>query len=314
VAQADQSIAAAYAGMFGWYRKAMSAAHLSALIRPVHPLFYMRNETPDGASAELAFTRTVMRIDPLLGLTAGTSPERDDLAEAVGVGPDEAGSWRRFLAALFELAAGRGCVGIKQLQAYSRPLEFRQVSDTEVVWHGQRTPEQQRVFQDWVVHECCALANDRGWPHQVHVGTHNLAQSNPLPLSRLAERYRRMTIVQLHCWPFLNECGWLAKHHANIAIDTCWMPILSPSFLREALRLWLPYVPATKVMMSQDATSIEMAAGSALFVRELLAEALTECARPLGLAASDLQRIAASMLHDNAAAVYRTGEVRCGMM
>ena len=33
---------------------------------------------------------------------------------------------------------------------------------------------QRLAFQDWIMHECCKQAHDRGWPHQVHVGTHNL--------------------------------------------------------------------------------------------------------------------------------------------
>ena len=131
-------------------------------------------------------------------------------------------------------------------------------------WRGELNAEKVRVFQDWVMHECCKQAHDRGWPHQIHVGTHNLSQSSPLPLADMAAQYPRMKIVQLHCWPFLKEAGWLAKYHANIFIDTCWQPVLSPAFFREAMVNWLNYVPASKIMCSHDSTSVEMAVGSSL--------------------------------------------------
>ena len=117
-------------------------------------------------------------------------------------------------------------------------------------------------------------------------------------------RYPRMKIVQLHCWPFLKEAGWLAKYHANIFIDTCWQPVLSPAFFREAMVNWLNYVPASKIMCSHDSTSVEMAVGSSLFTREILADTLLTHANHQGLTENDLRGIATGMLHDNAAVVY----------
>jgi predicted TIM-barrel fold metal-dependent hydrolase len=138
----------------------------------------------------------------------------------------------------------------------------------------------------------------------VHVGTHNLTQSNPLPLEALAIRYPQVKFVQLHCWPFLEEAGWLAKYRPNVYLDTCWQPILNPAYYQQAMRQWLNYVPTRKLMCSQDATSVEMAAGSALFVRELLAVELERASRKLGMERGDLITIAKASLNDNAAAIY----------
>lgn len=300
----DDAIARNYASMFGWYRKAMERSRFSGLIRPVHPEFYVRRADASAAAEEAAFTKTVMRIDPLVSLWDTASPRRKALSEIAGVEPVDAAAYRQFLDRIFDIAKKGGAVGIKQLQAYRRPLEFSFHPDGVVTWHGTLSGDQQRVFENWIVHECSKRAHDLGWAHQVHVGTNNIEQSSPMGLSRLAQRYPRMKLAMIHCWPFLKESGWIAKFHANAYLDTCWLPILNPEFFREAISTWWNYVPAHKIACGQDATSVEMAAGSSLFHREILADVLTQRSRGLGLKPDELLASARAILHDNAAALY----------
>jgi hypothetical protein len=303
----DDAIADNYSHHFNWYRNVMQKAHFSELVRPVHPEFYVRNESAEKASVESAFTRTVMRIDPFLDLWNRNLPRWRSLAEIAGVEPVDAKTWRAFLRRMFDLAASNHALGIKQLQAYSRRLEFLPRKDTDVVWSGQLTSDQVIAFQDWVVHECCSLANDLGWPHQIHVGTNNLSQSSPLPLGALAKRYPRMKIVMIHCWPFLNEAGWLAKHHPNVYIDTCWQPILNPDFFRQSMRAWWEYVPLHKITCGHDATTVEMAFGSALYTREILADILPALTHASGWTAAELNQAVIDVLHNNAVSLYGVG-------
>ena len=164
--------------------------------------------------------------------------------EKVGSEAGDAASWRDFLEKLITLARENGCAGIKQLQAYRRDLDFEKPEDSVVRFNGELNHDEQRIFQNWLVNECSRLADDLGWPHQVHVGTHNLPESNPLPLQKLARRYRKQKIVQIHCWPFQREAGYLAKLHPNVYIDTCWQAVLNPAYLREALDSWLYRIAA----------------------------------------------------------------------
>lgn len=297
----DEIIAGNYTNPFAWYQKAMGQLYFNALIRPVHPEFYLPQESSPPA-AEAAFTGTMMRIDPLLDMHRPGSPRRERLVESLGIEPVDAASWRAFLTALFDLAAARGAAGIKQLQAYSRSLEFSPVDDSQVRFRGELDAAQVRCFQDWVVHACCAQAHERGWPQQVHVGTHNITQSSPMPLAELARRYPHMAIVQLHCWPFLSEAGWLAKHISTVYIDTCWLPILNPAYYSQAIENWLQYVPLHKICCSHDATSIEMAAGSAVIIRTTLARLLASMLfhQPEAL----LEAYANALLHGNAQTLY----------
>jgi hypothetical protein len=217
----DLTIQKRYSDNFSWYRQAMKIANFSELIRPVHPEFYVQESTPQTKQQELSFTHTILRIDPLLDLWKEQSPRRDSLSHIAGIEPADANSWREFIRRIFDLAAKNHSTGIKQLQAYSRSLDFQPRTDLEVTFRGELSGKEIICFQDWVVHECCRQAHERNWVHQVHVGTNNISNSSPLPLEELARRYPQMNIVMIHCWPFLKEAGWLAKFVPNMYIDTC---------------------------------------------------------------------------------------------
>jgi predicted TIM-barrel fold metal-dependent hydrolase len=154
------------------------------------------------------------------------------------------------------------------------------------------------------VQECCQRAHDRCWPHQVHVGTNNLANSSPMPLEALARKYPRQKLVLIHCWPFLEESGHLAKTHANIYLDTCWLPVLNPGYYRQAMEGWINYVPAHKMMCSQDSTSVEMAAGSSLVARQILSDLCRVQASVWNTPETVLREHTAAWLHSNAVTVY----------
>jgi len=294
--EADRRVAETYLDIHAWHPRAMAKAGFDGLVRAVHPEFYGRTDNESSATKEKAYLKTVMRIDPLLELWKRRSPRRDHLADMVRVDPGDAKTWREFIGRILDRARDGGAAGIKQLQAYHRSLDFEHRTDSEVKFRGDLSDDEARAFEDWVVHECCRQAHDRKWPHQVHVGTNNLPRSSPLPLEALAKRYPDMALVQLHCWPFLSESGYLAKLVPNVHLETCWQAILNPAYYGEAMRMWLGYVPQHKIMCAHDATSVEMAAGSALFVREMLAREIT--------AAGGARDTAQALLHDNAARMY----------
>lgn len=306
--KADAIVSKNYADIFSWYQQAMEKAHFTELIRPVHPEFYFRQESSATKQQELSFTHTIMRIDPFLDLWSMDNPSRDSLVKIAGVDPVDANGWKAFLKFYFDKAEQNHSVGIKQLQAYYRKLNFKFRNDGEVKFRGNLSKDEVIVFQDWVMHECCRLANQKNWIHQIHVGTHNLEESNPLPLIQLGEKYPDMKIVMLHCWPFLKEAAFLAKNKPNFYIDTCWLPVLSPDFLSEALDTYLNYVPYHKIMLDHDSTSVEMAVGSSLFIRQILTEKLLDQQKKLKLNTAELKAIALDLLHNNSVRLYGIGQ------
>lgn len=307
--KADSLIRSNYSGIFSWYRTAMKMANFTELIRPVHPEFYLQKQSDETADQELTFTHTIMRIDPFLDFWSVDNKRRDRLAKIAGVEPIDAKSWKAFLKFYFDLAERNHTTGIKQLQAYKRNLDFKSRKDEAVVFRGNLNSEEVMAFQDWVMNECCRLANDRHWVHQIHVGTHNMPNSSPLPLAALGDRYPDMKIVMLHCWPFFKEAAFLAKNKPNFYIDNCWMTVLSPSFLSEALDTYLNYVPFYKIMLSHDCTSVEMAVGSSLFTREILEDKLLIQKKMLKINDQQLRQAALDMLQNNAIRLYGIGKL-----
>ena len=305
---ADSLIRLKYSDMFSWYEMAMQKAHFTELIRPVQPEFYLQQQSPETARQELSFTHTILRIDPFMDMWKTESKRRDHLAQVAGIEPDDAKSWRLFIRYYFDLAEKNHTVGIKQLQAYRRDLDFKFRKDEEVKFRGNLNPNEVIIFQDWVMNECCRQANERKWVHQIHVGTHNLPASSPLPLGALGDRYPTMKIVMLHCWPYFKEAAFLAKNKPNFYIDNCWIPVLSPGFFGEALDTYLNYVPYNKIMLSHDCTTIEMAVGSSLFTREILEDKLLNQRNMLNLQDKELRNAALDMLQNNAVRLYGIGK------
>ncbi len=303
-ADISAEINTSYRDIFAWYRRAMAMAHFSDLIRPTGLSFMYEEQDHARAARELEFTRPILRIDDFITALPEPNSRVRYCIEKTGVEPQDAASWRAFLRRVFELAAEKGNVGIKQLQAYSRELLFlpREDADVDFVGGGDTRP-----FQDWVLHECLKLANEYGWPHQIHVGTDNLPDSNPFGLRNLFGMYPRVKFVMIHTWPFLTESAHIAHHTPNAYIDTCWLPILSPGHFEQALRTYLGYVPAHKIMLSHDATSVEMAAGSARLTRTHLKKILSERIRDGWMDETQALRLAKKMLHDNAVDVYALG-------
>ena len=304
--EVNSLIGSRYEKLFAWYPELMKKASLDKLCRPVHPEFYLGDFSSARAIEESAFTATLMRVDSLLDFWKQDEPRREILADATGIDPVDARSWELFLEKILTLAEEKGCIGIKQLQAYFRDLDFQVHDGKSVRFRGNLDTREIRRFQDWVIHALCRLAHEKNWPHQVHVGTHNHPHSNPLPLERIATTYPKQKMVMLHCWPYVEEAGYLAQSHPNVFIDTCWQPMLNPQFLKDSLQKWLGYIPLNKITMSNDATSVEMAVGASLLSRKTLKLLLPELSPLLGIRKENFREVVHQLLWSNAYDIYNS--------
>jgi len=158
--KADSLIRTSYAEMFSWIPRAMENAHFTELIRPVQPEFYLLEQSTQTKKAEMAFTHTVLRVDPFLDMSSVENARRDSLAGMTGIDPVDAESWRAFIRHFMDLAEEQQAVGIKQLQAYRRNLDFKPRKDDEVIFRGDLNAREVKVFQYWVMHAFCREATE----------------------------------------------------------------------------------------------------------------------------------------------------------
>ncbi|HQP96818.1 MAG TPA: amidohydrolase family protein, partial [bacterium] len=301
VLRLDQAIRERYRSLVAWYKEAMQKLRIETILRPVQLEFGYRQDN----AGERDILSPLLRIDQYCSFYQKRTSAIEFCVQHTGVDPKNADEFREFLSKCFEAADKTGFRGTKQLQAYSRPLNFERPKDSDVCFEATDDREKRRIFGNFVVYECMELTAKRDWPHQVHVGTHNVPRSEPLALEPLVRAFPQVRFVLLHCWPFIRESAYLAKSRPNVFLDTCWTPVLSPAIFREFMDLTVGYLPDIKVCIGHDSTSIEMAAGSAAVSRSILSQVLEERIQSKFLTMDSAIALAKRYLADNAREVYR---------
>ncbi len=301
VVQVNQSVQQRYRNTAKWYREACRILGIERILRPVQLEFGFERENPE----ESETMSPLLRIDHFCSFYQKPTESMQYCVEKTGIDPKNADEFREFLSQCFAWADEAGFKGTKQLQAYSRPLNFKRPKDSEVSFASSSDPEKRLAFGNFVVYECAELAARRGWPHQIHVGTHNLPDSNPLPLESLIRAFPQVNFVLLHAWPFVEEAAYLAKSFSNVYIDPCWTPILNLGFFEKSMETYIGYLPDTKVTIGHDSTSVEMAAGSLTHSRAILADLLQKRI-DLGYLTQDAAlSLARAYFSENARRIYR---------
>ena len=297
----DQLIQRRYHNPSRWYENACRALGIERILRPVQLEFGYKKDDPKEAET----MSPLLRIDRFCEFYHKPVDSMRFCVEKTGIDPKNADEFREFLSKCFELADKANFKGTKQLQAYRRPLNFVRPKDSEVVFESTDDLEKRRTFGNFVVFECAELAAKRNWPHQIHIGTHNLPDSNPLPLQTLIRAYPQVDFVLLHCWPFVRESAYLAKSFANVYIDPCWTPVLNLEFFKQSVETYIGYIPDNKVTLGHDSTSVEMAAGSLNHCRAIMSRVLQERIDRDGLTYDSALSLAKKYFADNARTIYR---------
>lgn len=299
----NQQIESNYSNYPAWYQSVMQRSNTKQMIKPVHPQYF--RDAPEGF--ETPYVKPIARIDSLLGLIHDNRLDFTCLQRAIGIIPQKLDDCIESVDRFFSLIQNRA-VGIKQLQAYRRPLhtaaptypEARQAFPEALVHGG----EAARIVQDYL-HRCILeKAEQRSLPYQIHTGMTNLKNSNPAELEPLMQQYPHIRFVLLHCYPYLSEAVYLARTYPNCFIDTSWLAIQGDRILENALTQYLSMVSLNKVTLSIDATSLEEYYGGVEISRTILARVLGRAVQQKELTAAGAELAAQSLLHTNAGALY----------
>ena len=159
---------------------------------------------------------------------------------------------------VFENVVKAGAVGIKSGLAYQRILEYHEVPQYEaekilLKGLGNTSSEENRVFQDFMMHEVCKRCAEFKLPYQIHTGLqagnyNTITNANPIYLTNILRRYPDVKFDIFHGgYPYCREAGILAKYFPNAYVDGCWLTHISPSAYKETLNEWLEIAPATKI-------------------------------------------------------------------
>ncbi len=183
---------------------------------------------------------------------------------------------------LLETARREGAVCLKSTLAYTRTLEFDNVSKERAVQifgkpRKELTKRQIKDFEDFIMWRLVELSAKYDLPFQIHTGQAKIQGSNPMLLVDLIEANPKTKFVLFHGgFPWVGETGVIAMRCRNVWIDSVWLPTLSYTMARRAYQEWLEAVPSNRIMWGSDTGTAEGIYGATEFTRRCLAEALAE--------------------------------------
>jgi predicted TIM-barrel fold metal-dependent hydrolase len=149
-------------------------------------------------------------------------------------------------------------------------------------------------------------------PVQFHTGFGDpdldLRLANPLHLRPLfeAKALAGLSIVCLHCYPFVREAGYLASVYPGAYVDLgLTVPYASVPAMRTSLAESMHLAPVTKILLSTDAQRTpETFWLAARWGRRMLAQVLDAAVADGDLAAREADWAGSRILFDNAAELY----------
>jgi hypothetical protein len=243
------------------------------------------------------------------------------VAEATLAAGGKAGSFPRAFADGLSTAA-RDAVGLKTIIAYRGGFDFDQQppSDSSVVAAAGRAMKlgeagSGRLTDPTLLRHCLwagiRLAQERGFPIQVHVGYGDsdltLHLTNPSLLTPLIRSTAGIgvNLVLLHCYPFHREAAYLAAVYPHVYLDVGlainYTGPSSPTVIAEAMEL----APFTKVLYSSDAFGLaELFYLGAVLFRAGLAATLDSWIRSDNCSVKEAERVAGLVASGNATRIY----------
>lgn len=262
------------------------------------------------------FTVLVLNVDPLVRGFHPSEPSNphDDpyrFAREHGIRVESLDDYLVLIDRLIADAKSRGAVCLKQVLAYARTLEFRQVTRqraAQVFGRPRRElkPEDLRDFEDFIMWRLVELAAKHDLPIQIHTGHGRIQGSNPMLLVDLIAANPETKFVLFHGgFPWVGETGVIVMRHAShVWLDSVWLPTLSYTMAKRAFHEWLEMMPSDRILWGSDCQHAEGVYGATEFTRRCLAEVLAEKVDRGQLLEEHAERIGRQILRDNALALF----------
>lgn len=205
----------------------------------------------------------------------------------------------------------QGCIALKCALAYDRDLHFRSADKAQAnraltCTDSERTPEDVRVFQDYLFQQICEISAETGLPLQCHTGLGLLQGSRAIHLTQAIARNPDTKFVLLHCgFPWTDDICGLLHNYANVYPDLSWLPLLSPTAAKQMIHQLIELGNSDKVCWGCDTWTSEESYGALLAFRQVLTAVLSEKIQNGYFRPDDAKKIIDCYLYDNAAALYQ---------
>lgn len=174
-----------------------------------------------------------------------------------------------------------GCVALKSALAYDRPIAFEEVDKSmaaRVLKKSEPDEKEVRLFGDYILHQICRIAQERGIPFQIHTGLGLLWGSNPMNFEPIIRAYPGASFVLFHGgYPWCHVIGGLLHNYPNVHADLVWLPLISPTAAVDSLHEWLEVSNSIyRLEWGSDCKTPEESYGATLAFRNVLFTVLSQ--------------------------------------
>ena len=216
---------------------------------------------------------------------------------------------------------GPRAVAVKDQCAYSRRLDFPEVSDEEAAPLFLRfaekkdlAPGETKAIQDNLFRHCLRRASEYRLPVKLHTGYaagHNSmdldrVRDNLCDVSRLARDFPETNFVLMHiAYPYQHEMIALCKQYSNVYADMCWSWIIDPASATRFLKEFIMAAPACKLFtFGGDYIPIELVPGHARIARRGITNAITQLLQEGWIKEYDVPALVERIMRGNAHELY----------
>jgi len=188
---------------------------------------------------------------------------------------------------LFETNVAHKAVCVKNSLAYSRKLQYDEVSYETArslfdLPSSSLSEDESASLQNYLFHWIIEKSAEYKLPIQIHTGylagnSNYLENSNPLDLNNLFVKYPEAKFVLFHGgYPWTSEFIAMGKMFSNVYLDLVWLPQISREKAVLALDEMLDCVPYNKIFWGGDCSFIEESTGSLEYAKSVVAETLAK--------------------------------------
>lgn len=223
-------------------------------------------------------------------------------------------NYLEYLDFMFKKAKEKNAICLKNNMAYTRSIDFEEVSAQEAGKLFDKLPDingaEKKSLEDFVYHQAIKKSIEYQLPVQIHTGYlagngNMLGNADPLKLNALFLKYPEAKFIIFHGgYPWTSEVVSLVKMFPNVYYDLVWLPQISFSAACSALDEALDCIPYNKIMWGGDTRLIEEAAGSLIYGKEVVVEVLTKRIVNGNLSMEMAEEILRKIFRENAIELY----------
>jgi hypothetical protein len=288
IADLSERIAENYRNREEWYQRAVDKAGFDIMFLDQ----YWANFNIDIDNRYFALVFNINSLvssvsDPSMPAAGDESDLNDTyvVAEKEGHSIETLDDYLGFADHMFGEFIEHGAVCLKNSLAYSRSLDFQDVSREEAKELFERRSQglsdgEKKNLQDFMFHWIIEKSVEVNLPIQIHTGYlagngNTLENSRPTKLSNLFLSYPEARFVLFHGgYPWTGEFAALGKMFPNVYLDLVWLPQISRESAVKGLDEMLDGVPYNKLFWGGDCHFIEESTGSLEFGKDVVAEVL----------------------------------------